>query len=93
MMERLAMASKRTTKVHEFQPSREINRIMPCKGGYAYISDQFGKTHHLKFDSEQFAEVCLSADNYFEGRITKELEKLGWNSVLQLMDIVSARQS
>lgn len=87
------MGAPKNKKVAEFQPSRDSSRIIPCKGGFAYISDQFGKTRHLKIDSDEFATVCISADQYFDGKILKELAGLGWFQVIENMERVGAGNS
>jgi len=77
----------RPKKQEAFQPSRETSRIIPCEAGYAYISDQFGKTRHLKRDSEEFIQACISADEFFDGKITSELMSLNWTTVLERMKV------
>ena len=82
------MAAPKLKKNETFQPSRDSNRIIPCQGGFAYISDQFGKTRHLKVESDQFAKICLEVDEFFDGKISKELANLGWTFVLDNMERV-----
>jgi hypothetical protein len=84
------MGAPKRKKVAEFQPSRDSNRIIPCKGGFAYISDQFGRTRHLKIDSDEFATTCISTDEYFEGKVLKELAFLGWSHVIENMERLSS---
>jgi len=83
----------RKTKEAPFQPSRETSRIIPCRGGHAYISDQTGRTHHMKYDSDEFAEMCNHVDEYFGGKIVQELCALGWENVIENMERVKANSN
>ena len=88
----MRMASGRKGKEVPFQPSGEVSRIIPCRGGHAYLSDHLGRTHHLKYDSDDFAELCVQEDEFFSGKIVEELMGLGWTNVVDNMERVRIRQ-
>jgi hypothetical protein len=69
-----------------YQPSGEVTRIVPLGGGsWAYLFNQYGKTLHMKRDSEEFAQACKDADDAMNGRIIRELESLEWFDVIKKM--------
>ena len=84
------MAAPKNRKKEVFQPSRAVKRIIPCLAGWAFITDELGKTHHLKVDSDEFSEICLKADEFFDGLISRELQNLGWSHVTQRMTDLSS---
>ena len=79
------MAGSRNKTSAQFQPSGETKRIVGLGGGYAYLFDHKGKTHHLPRTSPEFVSLCATEDEHFEGRIVRELEALGWTEVLELL--------
>jgi hypothetical protein len=79
------MARKKVKEV--YQPSGDVRRIVSlCNGEWAYIADELGKNHHLKTSSDEFAEKCRAVDEALGGRITRELQQLGWDFVLDKME-------
>lgn len=87
------MAAPKNRKKEVFRPSPLVKRIIPCQGGWAYITDELGKTHHLMVDSEEFAEICAKSDIFFEGKISDELNSLGWNHILTRMSDFSSEET
>lgn len=65
-------------KTQEYQWSGEIRRIIPPRSNGARIQDEKGKSHTFKRDSEEFAAECARLDEIMDGKITAELELLGW---------------
>lgn len=67
-------------KLGEHEWSRESKRIVPLQGGYCYISDEKGKLHHLKRDSDEYNSMIehLESEEVMGSKITKELVELGW---------------
>lgn len=76
---------KKKEKLGAFQPSGDVSRIIPCQGGWAYISDHNGRNHHLKIEEEEFIRVARETDEALNGKIKRELEALGWTQVLEAM--------
>jgi hypothetical protein len=69
-----------------FQPSGETTRVVSLgKGTWAYVFDAKGKTHHIKRDSEEMVSVCAENDETLGGKITRDLEKLGWTDIIEKM--------
>ena len=66
----------------QYEWSGEINRIIPLKNDYCYIQDEKGKLHHLQRNSDEAISLMKSLDQIMEGKISRELESLGWNSIL-----------
>lgn len=74
-------------KDDSFQPSGESKRIIPLnEGKNAYLKDFNGKT--LRFDrySDEFIAACILNDEKMLGKITRELELLGWTDILEKMN-------
>lgn len=71
------MASPRK-KTQEYQWSGEIRRIIPLRNNGARIQDEKGKSRTFKRDSSEFAAECARLDAIMEGKISDELESLGW---------------
>jgi len=63
-------------KKQEYEASGEVNRIIPLKVGYVYITDLKGKLHHLKRDSEEFSVLVEEIDEALNNRATREIEAL-----------------
>jgi hypothetical protein len=61
----------------------DVRRIIPCQNGYCYVNDENGKSPHMKRDSEQFYTLAKHLDEVMNGKITKELEDLGWTEQLE----------
>jgi hypothetical protein len=55
-------------------------------GTWAYLFDHLGKTQHLSRNSEEFAVKCKETDEVMNGKITAELENLGWTDVIERMN-------
>ena len=69
-----------------FQPSGETTRVLSLGGGtWAYVFDAKGKTHHVKRESEQMISICVENDETLNGKIRRDLQKLGWEDVLEKM--------
>lgn len=77
-------ASKKLKK-GEYEWSGEISRIIPLKNNYCYVQDEKGKLHHLKRDSVEFYALAKRLNEIMEGKITRELEKLGWKEQLEVV--------
>lgn len=73
-------------KKGEYEWSGDVSRIIPLKNNFCYVQDEKGKLHHLKRDSSEFYELIKSLDNIMNGKITRELNQLGWNE--QLAELV-----
>ena len=57
------MARKKDADV--FQPGAEVRRIISLDSGrWAYVIDLEGRTHHLRTDSAEFAE--MTSDERFD---------------------------
>lgn len=63
-------------KKQEYEASGEVNRIIPLKVGYAYITDLKGKLHHLKRDSEEFDTLVKEIDEALNNKASREIESL-----------------
>lgn len=82
----------RKTQEAKFQPSGDVQRITSLnQATWAYVSDEHGKTHHLKRSSIAMAETCNSVDKALNGKIRLELERLGWHDVISRMDSLEAQ--
>ena len=77
---------KAKAKKGEFEWSSEIRRIIPLREDYVYISDEKGKLHHLKKSSDKYVELLKHLDAVMVGKITRELEALGWEDSLQALN-------
>lgn len=78
---------RKKNQAAEFQPSGDVHRIISLgQGTWAYVSDEKGKTHHLKRTSLAMAMTCKSVDEALGGKIRAELEALGWYDVIRRMD-------
>lgn len=75
--------SKKKTKSGEYEMSPDVRRIIPLKNDYCYIFDARGKLHHLKRDSAAAIELLRSLEEVTNGRISKQLIELGWESTLK----------
>jgi len=81
------MAGPKLKKNIPFQPSGDTTRIVSLGGGtWAYLFDHLGKTQHLPRNSEEFAAKCKETDEAMNGKITAELEALGWTDVIERMN-------
>lgn len=81
------MAGPKLKKHIPFQPSGDTTRIVSLGGGmWAYLFDHLGKTQHLPRNSEEFAARCWETDEAMNGKITAELESLGWTDVIERMN-------
>ena len=70
---------RRQTKPEQYQYSSEVKRVIPLGGGeYCYISDENGKSKHYKRGSDEYINEIMRLDPIMNGKITKELEDLGW---------------
>lgn len=74
------MAQKKKTKDSSiYQWSGDIRRIIPMGGGlYARVTNELGKSTNYERDSEAFRTECKRLDEIMNGKITRELEELGW---------------
>jgi hypothetical protein len=70
-------------KKGEYEWSSDLRRIIPLKNNYCYVNDDKGKTLHLERDSEEFYAIIKRVDEVMNGRITKELQDLGWDRQLE----------
>jgi hypothetical protein len=81
------MAGPKLKKNVPFQPSGDTTRVVSLGGGtWAYLFDHLGKTQHLSRNSEEFAVKCKETDEVMNGKITAELENLGWTDVIERMN-------
>jgi hypothetical protein len=82
------MAAPKKKNDGTFHPSPDTKRVVSLnKGTWAYVFDGKGKKHHVKRSSELMIIVCKQADTDLNGRITAELEELGWIDVLERMAV------
>ena len=76
----------RKGKEAPYQPSGEVNRVVSLGGGtYAYVFDAKGKTHHVKRDSDEMVAVCRETVAAMGGKVSAQLEAMGWTDVLEKM--------
>lgn len=69
-----------------FQPSGETTRVVSLGNEtWAYVFDAKGKTHHIKRDSDEMISLCVENDEALGGKITRDLQKLGWEDILEKM--------
>lgn len=47
----------------------------------------------MKYDSDEFAEMCNHVDEYFGGKIVQELRALGWENVIENMERVNSNSN
>lgn len=66
-------------KSAEYQWSGDIRRIIPLASNNARITNELGKSAHYSRDSQSFKEECERLDAIMNGKISRELEELGWN--------------
>jgi hypothetical protein len=81
------VAAPKLKKDVPFQPSGDTTRVISLGGAtWAYLFDHLGKTQHLPRNSEDFAAKCKETDEAMNGKITAELENLGWTDVIERMN-------
>ena len=67
----------------EYEWTGDLSRVVPLGDNYCYIRDDKGKTLHLKRDAVETIEILRHLDSVMEGKITRELTKLGWTETLE----------
>jgi hypothetical protein len=72
-------------KKGEYEWSGEISRIIPLRNNYCYVQDEKGKLHHIKRDSTEFYALAKHLNEIMEGKITRELEQLGWTEQIEVL--------
>ena len=77
--------NSKKVKKGEYEWSGEITRIIPLKNNYCYVQDEKGKLHHLKRDSIEFYALANRLNEIMDGKITRELENLGWSEQLEVV--------
>jgi hypothetical protein len=73
----------RKMKEAPYQPSGELTRVISLANGtWAYLIDQYGKTLHMKRSDEVFVNKCAEVDEVLNGKIVRDLKKLGWDEIV-----------
>ena len=69
---------KKNKKLLEYQWSGDVSRIIPLGNNTARLTNELGKSYNYDRDSIQFKEECERLDTIMEGKISRELQQLGW---------------
>lgn len=72
-------------KKGEYEPHGDISRIIPLHNNYCYITDEKGKLHHCKRDSDEFYQVARKINEVMNDKITRELNELGWEEQVSVL--------